>query len=525
MPFLNRLKTYPKMCPQGAETARLFGVAVLFCLAVMWAWYKARVIIDDPIACDPFGYLLQAKLFIEHGFWAGLHTGLHDPTTSFLMAIVKTFDSSIDLWGFVPYAHHYDAVTNQIILQYPPGTGFFFSLFPEGLRNRSAVQGATFGLAVFTASLFLLSRLRLENVGFIALAAYLQLSFLVRLHEPLSTAVTAGLLPFLAMILMLNREEGLSWSFRLGLASVCGFLVGVLVDVRVANILLSPGVAICLCWNLSPRRKGEVLGLCALGGLAGLIPFLLANKINAGGWLSSTYASHDASAPILSLTHIMTIAEAYLDNRKVMGLFVLSLVGLIWCWRRARGEAMAMLAVLAVSLPFFLTHRFATYYYLYPTLAFCLLLAMGGVARAERMRDTRRLRFLYVGSLILPLVCFVALALQPPQPYTNLPKPTQTEAFREGIVWAERSGGRFIYYLDIQAQQLNPLKPEPRRLLIQAIQREDRAQYFIDDGPVMASLIETLSAVYPLQRDGEAFGLPVYLLPAGERSFQGQKKG
>lgn len=89
-----------------------------------------------PAGCDQFGYLRQARLFQEHGWRGGLNTALQDPQTSYLIEQTSALQGSPALWahGVAPHCHHYDERTRWVILQYPPGIGFLFSLFPEGVQ-------------------------------------------------------------------------------------------------------------------------------------------------------------------------------------------------------------------------------------------------------------------------------------------------------------------------------------------------------------------------------------------------------
>src|SRR3569833_418663 len=74
---------------------------------------------------DAFGYLSQGKLFREKGLLHGLNTHLRHEEVQFLIHTAESLHLPPQQWSemVAPHAHHYNAKTHAIILQYPPGTG------------------------------------------------------------------------------------------------------------------------------------------------------------------------------------------------------------------------------------------------------------------------------------------------------------------------------------------------------------------------------------------------------------------
>ena len=100
--------------------------------------------------------------------------------------------------------------------------------------------------------------------------------------------------------------------------------------------------------------------------LAGMAPTLLANAINAGSPLATTYGAVDVTPPGFSFA----IIRSYLADMQ----FVLLVLALAWTlvmlrWPRGNGcrqTALVTAANLMVNLAFFLTHPVFTPYYTIP---------------------------------------------------------------------------------------------------------------------------------------------------------------
>jgi hypothetical protein len=95
---------------------------------------------EGPFECDEFGYLRQARLFQERGFFGGLDTAIQDATTSYLVAKAKALTPPVPEWSQIvaPDCHHFKKATDRVILQYPPGTGLLLSFFSEGYQEHGA---------------------------------------------------------------------------------------------------------------------------------------------------------------------------------------------------------------------------------------------------------------------------------------------------------------------------------------------------------------------------------------------------
>jgi hypothetical protein len=99
--------------------------------------------------------------------------------------------------------------------------------------------------------------------------------------------------------------------------------------------------------------------------LVGMAPTLIAQAINAGSPLATTYGSADLVAPDLDLA----VLGRYLRDMQ-FGLIVLAIGSTAWLWRVGEGSmrqvALVVAGNLAVNLIFFLSHPIFTPYYVVP---------------------------------------------------------------------------------------------------------------------------------------------------------------
>jgi hypothetical protein len=145
-------------------------------------------------------------------------------------------------------------------------------------------------------------------------------------------------------------------------------------------------IAVLLFRKLEAVLQAALFGI---GLLAGMVPTLLANAINAGSPFSTTYGAVDATPPELSFGVIWS----YLADMQ----FVLLVLAGVWTVAMLRGHraggarqtALVTAANLLVNLAFFLTHPVFTSYYTIPVAMLSLwsLLFAALMAPAEAVDD------------------------------------------------------------------------------------------------------------------------------------------
>lgn len=363
----------------------VFGVVLsLILISNIWTiskWSESRGVYDD--IC----YLRQAHLFKRFGA-SGLDTNFVRDDDQYLSRKLREINfPAPDDPARVP-CHTPMPALNKFVLQYPPGTGFMLALFPEGFQVIPLYVLASlviFGFALIAlACASTISSISLAGVfGIVAL--YLMINPTKASYSVAPTMMVCALAGFLTAKLFMDGGR-----HRMLLTAAIGLLIGISVNFRLPNLLLSAGYflfllgAFLIARNRNNFAQGVWFGLAFLVGLA---PTLIANAINAGSPFSTTYGEADVVAPELN----SAILRQYLGDAQ----FFLLLIATVWTvvlWRSGdrrgtRQVAFVVAGNLAVNLIFFMTHPLFTPYYTIPiamlslwTLLFATLLRQSPAA-------------------------------------------------------------------------------------------------------------------------------------------------
>jgi hypothetical protein len=324
-------------------------------------WSEARGVYDD--VC----YLRQAHLFQKYGL-DGLDTNIARDDDHYLSSKLK--EIGFAAWNDPTKApcHTPMPATKKLVLQYPPGTGFVLALFPEGFQAIPLYVSATvivFGFALLGIFYARSNAAILLTTGFGCLAIYLMINPTKASYSVAPTMVMCALAGFVTARLFFAAQR----RDRLVLAALAGFLLGVAVNFRLPNLFLSSGYFVFFLVSLLSSRKIETAVQGALFGVAfvaGMVPTLLANAINAGSPFSTTYGGADVTPPDFSLSVIWS----YLADMQFV-LLVLAGGWTVWILRLHRGNAIKRVALvtagnLLLNLAFFLSHPVFTPYYTIP---------------------------------------------------------------------------------------------------------------------------------------------------------------
>jgi hypothetical protein len=343
----------------------LCGLGFVVVLAInIWSmsyWSEARGVYDD--IC----YLRQAHLFQKFGI-AGLNTDISLDDDHYLALKLK--EIGFPNWSDQATApcHNLMPVTGKVVVQYPPGTGFLLSLFPEGFQVIPLYVAAS--IVVFCFALGAISRAStvpslMLVAAFGDVAIYLMITPSKASYSMAPTMVVCALAGFLTAKLFLAGQP----RSRLLLAGAVGLLIGLAVNFRLPNLFLSSGYLVFFFVAFLSSRKMETFLQGAVFGtalLAGMAPTLIANAINAGSPFSTTYGAVDMMPPEFS----SGIMWRYLaDSQFVLLVLAGAWTVLMLRWYRGSGSgqtALVAAASLLVNLAFFLTHPIFTSYYTIP---------------------------------------------------------------------------------------------------------------------------------------------------------------
>jgi hypothetical protein len=358
----------------------------------MSRWNESRGVYDD--VC----YLRQAHLFQRSGL-GGLDTDISRDDDQYLSAKLK--EIGYPGWSDPTMApcHVPMPATNKRVLQYPPGTGFVLALFPAGFQVIPLYVIASvvvFGVAlVAIAAASTIPALVLATM-FGDLAGYLMVNPAKASYSMAPTMVVCALAGLLTARLFMESRA----NHRVLLTLLVGLLIGLAVDFRLPNLLLSSGYLLFFLISFLSSRKAETLLQGAVFGaacLAGMAPTLLANAINAGSAFSTTYGATDATLPDFGVGIIWQYAT---DTQFVLLALAGATTVLILRWRRGNGirnVALVTAGNLVVNLAFFMSHPVFTPYYTVPvamlslwSLLFAVLMQPGVAAEGDLLEQAAK---------------------------------------------------------------------------------------------------------------------------------------
>lgn len=492
---------------------------------------------DSAYGCDPFGYLRSAQMFHHSGFTGGFDTRIKNEEAAFLVQTAKSIGLTSDEFSQIiaPHGFHYCPATNSVIHQYPPGTGLILWLFHPDRRIQWLL---ILGMAMVSLPFLLVAathRLRpIEIFAFLAViltADQLILDSIV-ISASYSVALTIALVPLAvwSAIKTASSNSVERW--------LCGALLGLtsalLLLTRIPNVFIVAGLFCFLIVQLFFQLKDKLVMSVGPSALAlllavfcGAIPLLLFNRINAGGFLASTYALVDSSPPqftwsLISRNLHYYFRESYAWQVAMAALLVLLCTVLAPLRGSSRrrptliATAVACAVTYVVSLVYFSTHAVRVPYYMAPS-CFCVLV-LGILVFAEKKEARHRVSSAHVwrvAAVVLLLGACVHFELRHFRPEIIKPEAPADLTAPRSIVWADLTSGTFLYYNQKYAAKLVTDIPCVQDRMIQAVSDAGRPQYFIDDSPSMQSIITHLSAEADLKIVGtyKAFGdNPVYEL-------------
>lgn len=336
----------------------------LICLAIlasnivtMSRWSEARGVYDD--IC----YLRQAHLFQRLGI-GGLNTNAALDYDHYFEGKMK--EIAFAEWRDpIRWPCHNPMPNGKVVMQYPPGTGFLLALFPQGHQVVPLYIAASLIVCALALLGIFMTRTLPSTVGsglFGALAIYLMINPAKASYSVAPTMAVCALAGFLtALWLTRNRRSIL-------LVALIGLLLGASVNFRLPNALLAAGYCLFLAIAFLRVRTlatfVQGLGFGA-GALIGMTPTLIAQAINAGSPLATTYGSADVVAPGFDLA----VLGQYLRDMQFV-LIVLAVGSTAWLLRVGEGSVRQVALVvgcnLLVNLGFFLSHPIFTPYYVVP---------------------------------------------------------------------------------------------------------------------------------------------------------------
>ena len=348
-------------------------------LQSMSGWTESRGVFDD--IC----YLRQAHLFQRFGL-AGFDTDMSRDDDGYVRS--KFREIGFPGWNDekeLP-CHNFFPATGKLVIQYPPGAGMVLALFPAGHQVVPMFWLST--IAVFGVALLAIFRAQTTASIVIAglfgcLAIYLMINPIKASYSVAPTAVICALSGYLTAQWFGGPEQGR----RVVPLMALGFLLGLSVNFRVANLFLCSGSCIFLLFAFLKSRRAQQFRYGVLFGIAlvaGMAPTMISYTVNTGSPLTSTY--HGAP-DVRPLDFSFSVVRDYLGDTLQVALLAVAIAGTLALMFRdagARRVALLTAANLAVNLAFFLTYPIATPYYTIPISLLSLWTLLFAWAMLER---------------------------------------------------------------------------------------------------------------------------------------------
>lgn len=336
----------------------------LICLVIlasnvvtMSRWSEARGVYDD--IC----YLRQAHLFQRLGL-GGLNTNSALDYDGYFEGKMKQI-AFAEWQDPMRWPCHNPMPNGKVVMQYPPGTGFLLALFPEGRQVVPLYIAASLIVCGLALSGIVMARTLPSIVGaglFGALAIYLMINPAKASYSVAPTMAMCAVAGVLTALWLTRDKRSVL------LITLIGLLLGASVNFRLPNALLAAGYFIYLALAFLRMRTSSAFaqGLGFAGAvLVGLAPTLLAQAVNAGSPLATTYGSADVVAPAFDFA----VLGHYVRDMQFV-LIVLAIGSTAWLLRVGEGSVRQVAFVvsgnLIVNLGFFLSHPIFTPYYIVP---------------------------------------------------------------------------------------------------------------------------------------------------------------
>ena len=459
------------------------------------------------IGCDSYGYLKQEQLFKQKGFVQGLHTVVKDKEASFLVGVASKINGNFLTWSemVAPHCHHYDKSTDQIVLQYPPGTGLFLSLLPEGkeLQTLSIMMVAS---TVFLYCLTNLMALGLRQFFLSSLICYAVLTSILKFQVPsYSVPVTLTLLPWLVILLFFVKPN--PNIKNISIAVLLGTLWGLFVDVRIASLLILPGAVGIFLVKFTENKLYARFNCWIVPMLATIffclatIPLLYANHLNAGGSFNSTYAVYDKELRFNNIDLFLNNIKYYLTDNSASIVAILAILFLlVQTAQHDHGRnkskitnVLILILLFATNLTFYCLKPIAIDYYFLPVSVFCLYFGMLNLTSAEsELFSSNQTVFKVIAGIffliMLSVFCFNRITQEQIQK-NDINIPAQT-LDKESILYAGITGGTLNYYLGKYTSKLDFGTHCMVEQLLGRVALAGKEQFIVNDTPKMTELIE-----------------------------------
>lgn len=503
-------------------------IAVLF-MVILFRSYVGQFFRWEEVAygCDAYGYIRQAALFRENGFFNGLDTSYISEPNEVIVNIALSSGLPSSVWGqaVAPHCHHFDVSTQKIILQYPPLTGLMLAFFNEAHQVRALLAAVALLVGILISS-FLIGR---KDVFGVSLCVMLYTAILNSLERggAASYSIVATLLLIVPVSFLLARYVTLDNTSKKMMIVFLGIGFGLSISARTANILLLAGVIPLLFYRFFQVKSLQNLWNILLYGcsfLLGSVPLLLFNSINAGSPFSTTYDVNDSDRGGLTVNLAVENFQFYFfgsESIPNLACFVMILL-MIFLLRHRREKlipyVLVSIPLFAIAAVFFITHPVRTTYYLLPSNVFiwCFSIAYWCWSSPADQRHSYSKRRSLFGGGIFALSSIFILYLLPISVHLNKFDEARAYGFtKSSFLWADIWGGAASYYGGIPTAKMVFLweSDSLNHPWVSGLRKNGFDQYFMWDTDNAGKMILKLASSFclieiPAYRSNRMFLVP-----------------
>ena len=529
------------------SVSRIFGItcSVILLLVQFHACTSIGSSQYEIGGCDPFGYARQARLFRQANHpLDGFNTDLQDKAYQHLKRWAQSTELNQKDWFqmVAPHCHHYRPSSDKLIIQYPFGTGWLMSLFPEEYERRWLAIGS---LSIATTlGIFKLNQEKSPLLQVFRTFNTLILINTIQIFWSRSDSLAPSIL-----IAYISAEMALTYvktppkriQSLTTLSIILGLLLGFSITIRPGNLffwfagLLVIGLIACS----NPAQHQALKRIIGWGGVS-LLPGTLANfyfnAVNTGSAFVTTYTPKDTRLtdnPEIILSNYSKLGNG--DGRILLlicsGLVGITLIKLMGSGRLSKHNhaclklsaimftgwgSLILLLLLSTAKIVFLPHYLACQVIFTSTLVCCSdvdkgnTTPLGQVSRHKALAqwsDHIRTMVMTLSSIVIMLQTFSQ---------SNITQPTDNPLVgidrENSVIWAADIGSYFFYYYGLPTAKLLDANSESQNQAIDYLQREGVNQYFIDEYKI-PELVQLLKPdKRQLKKVGEFRQKSIYLL-------------
>jgi hypothetical protein len=510
-------------------------VAIVLLIATSYLYlsvlHSHTKLVEDRGVHDDICYLRQAYLFRTQGMIGGLDTD--NLSARYADSLIQKTGLKGKLSSNIP-CHNLRQLTNKFVIQYPPGTGFLLSLFPEGSQASGLYIASS--TTIFILLMWLIATAR-SPIAVGVFGALGSLTLYLMVNPAKASYSIAPTIPLCLAVAYLTVKmfSMPSSTTRIMAAASAGLLLGFATDIRLSSALLAFGHAAVFALALIRKRTWFTLAQPMAFGmsmLASTLPTLAANFVNGGSPFTTGYESAYATQLVTSRDLLVTQIQWYLFSETHSVLTWLSLLLLIALITLAIRGALTSVQppllvasiTLAVNEVYFIALPVPSQYYTVPPAILTLWVCAFTLALWPRREETVPPNSLVrTSTTVAATTLAVGIALlaywgmfSRPQFAPRMAIDSNAVLWIGGNSWEDAwksNGLGLAFQYRFQRHTISGLSTLPivdQDTVIAAVASDSRPQFIVADDQGMQEVVARLTKTGTVSFAGKALGADIY---------------